>query len=317
MVGSSTRVFYSHLVRFPDGAHHSMKEDTMRAVIAIVALCSLVVAGCSNQEKEEALQKQLALVQSDKDATQKLLSERDLYLEGVMKEINDIYTDLEKARMKEGTITRKAQGVESKQANLDSRKQLLDNIQDIGSALKDNRKRIGDLQARVRTLGVRIAALDTLIVNLKNTLEEREQAIAQLQGRVQGLEQTVAEKTATIAQKENQLNEQRRKLNTVYYVAGSRAELEEKGIISEEGGFLWGLLGSTTVMSAGPDPAEFTALDKSKDNSIHIAGKIGEILPHRQDELFATSAAGESESDLKILEPDKFWRNQYLVVVLD
>jgi predicted nucleic acid-binding Zn-ribbon protein len=296
---------------------HNSKEDGMKAVTTIVVLCLVLVAGCSNKEREEALQNQLAQVQNDRDATQKLLNERDLYMEGVMKEINDIYADLEKARVKEGTLSRKAQGAESKQVALDSRKQLLDNIQDIGNALKDNRRRISDLQARVRTLGVRIASLDTLIVNLKNTLAEREQAIAQLQGQVQGLEKTVADKTATIADRDNQINDQRRKMNTVFYIAGSRAELEEKGIISEEGGFLWGLLGSTTVMSAGPDPAVFTALDKSKDNAIHIDGKIDEILPHRQTDLFATSDTGETGTDLKILEPDKFWRNQYLVVVLD
>ena len=297
---------------------YTIKEDTMRAVIAIVALCSVLVIGCSDKEKEAALQQQLSQATSDRESVQKLLSERDLYLEGVMKEINSIYTDLETARTKEGTLTQRAQGVEAKQPSLDSRKQLLDNIQDIGTALKDNRKRIGDLRARVKSLGMKIAGLDTLILNLQNTLVQREQAIAQLQGKVQGLEVTVAEKTATIADKENQLNEQKRRMNTVFYISGSRAELKEKGIITDEGGFLWGLLGSTTVMASTADPNEFTALDKTKDHTIHIDGKIGEILPHRKTELFATSPIDEQKgSDLKILEPDKFWRDQYLVVVLD
>ena len=291
----------------------------MRSLITIIVLCSLLVVGCSNKEKEEALQNQLAQAQVDKESVQKLLSERDLYLEGVMKEINDIYADVEKARVKEGKIAQKAQGVEaSKQtSNLDSRKQLLDNIQDIGTALKDSRTRVANLQARVRSLGVKIAALDTLIVNLKNTIVEREQAIAQLEGRVQGLEVTVAEKSAQIAEKDNQLSEQKRKMNTVFYIAGTRAELEEKGIIDEEGGFLWGLLGSTTIMSPAANANEFTALDKTKDSMIHLNGEIDEILPHRQADLFAMTTEEEAGSDLKILEPDKFWRDQYLVVVLD
>lgn len=289
----------------------------MRTFIAVLALCSLMLVGCSDKEKETALQSQIAQAQGDRESVQKLLSERDLYLESVMKEINDIYTDLEKSRMKEGTLSRRTQGVEAKQANLDSRKQLLDNIQDIGTALKSNRKRIGDLQVRMKELGVRIAGLDTLIVNLKNTLLEREQAIAQLEGRVQGLEQTVAEKTAVIADKENQITEQKRKMNTVFYIAGSRAELEEKGIIAEEGGFLWGLLGSTTVMSTDLDPASFKSMDKRTEQTIHIEGKIAEILPRRKTDLFATSTPDEKGLDLKILEPEKFWRDQYLVVVLD
>jgi len=297
----------------------TIEEVAMRSFIAIVALCSLVVVGCADKEKEEALQKQLAQAQSDRESAQKLLNERDLYLEGVMKEINDIYSDVEKARMKEGTITRKTQGAEAAKAtsNLDSRKQLLDNIQDIGTTLKDSRTRVANLQARVKSLGVRIAALDTLIISLKNTIAEREESIALLQGRVQGLEVTVAEKTATIAERDNQIAEQTRKMNRVFYIAGTRKELREKGIIGEEGGFLWGLLGSTTVVTPKADPQYFTTLDKMKDNTIHIDGEIDEILPHRESNLFATTVEQNAGSDLKILEPDKFWRDQYLVVVLD
>ena len=289
----------------------------MKTTIAIVALCSLLVVGCSDKAKEEALQQQLSQVQSDRESVQKLLTERDAYLEGVMKEINDIYTDLEKSRVKEGTLTRRAQGVEAKQVNLDSRKQLLDNIQDVGAALKDSRTRISNLQARVRSLGVKIAGLDTLIVNLRNTISEREQAIAQLQGKVQCLELTVAEKIATIAEKDNKLTEQTQMLNKVFYIVGTRDELEAKGVIDEEGGFLWGLLGSTTVMAPTADPTVFTPLDRTKDQTIHVAGTVDEILPRRNAELFATTAPDESGSDLQILEPNKFWRDQYLVVVLN
>jgi predicted nucleic acid-binding Zn-ribbon protein len=289
----------------------------MRTFLVVVALSALLI-GCADREKEEALQKELSQAQSDRESVQKLLSERDVYLEGVMKEINDIYTDLEKARIKEGKLAQKTQGAEgAKQtANLDSRKQLLDNIQDIGTALKDNRRRIGDLQSKVRSLDHQIAGLDTLISNLKNTLADREVAIAQLQVRVQGLEVTVAEKTATIADRDNQLNDQKRRMNMVYYVSGTREQLQQKGIITEEGGFLWGLLGSTTVLANDPDQTAFTALDRSKDQTIRIEGKIADILPHRKTDYFAT-VKDEKGADLKILEPEKFWRDQYLVVVLD
>jgi len=289
----------------------------MSTIFAIVALCSFLVVGCSDKEKEEALLNQISHAHNDRESVQKLLSERDAYLEGVMKEINDIYTDLEKSRMKEGTLTRRAQGVEAKQASLDSRQQLLENIQDIGTALKDSRKRISNLQARVRSLGVKIAGLDTLMVNLRNTISEREQSIAQLQGKVQGLELTVSEKIATIAEQDNKLTEQKQQLNRVFYIAGTRDELEEKGIIDDEGGFLWGLLGSTTVMAPTADPTVFTPLDRTKDQTIHVTGTVDEILPRRNAELFAMSTTEENGSDLQILEPEKFWRDQYLVVVLD
>ena len=114
-----------------------------------------------------------------------------------------------------------------------------------------------------------------------------------------------------------ELERQRRMLGTAYYMAAPREELEEKGIITEEGGFLWGLLGSTTVMSSGFDPASFTALDKTSEQTIRIPGHVAEILPRRNADLFAVSETDENGTELKILQPEKFWQDKYLVVVLD
>jgi peptidoglycan hydrolase CwlO-like protein len=291
----------------------------MKTLFGVAIVVALAMVGCADKQKEQALQEQISKLEQERTSAQNLLSARDAYLEGVMKEINTIYADLERARVKEGTLIRKSATAEgaTKGENLDTRKQLLDNITDIGTALKENRKRIANLQARLKENQGEIASLQSLIENLKSSLLEREQSIAQLQARVQGLEVTLLEKTATLAEKETQLENQNRRMNTVYYVAATREELEEKGIIKEEGGFLWGLLGSTTVMESGVSAADFTPLDRTKEQTLQISGKIAEILPHRNQDLFAMSEVGENGSELKILRPEKFWQDNYLVVVLD
>ena len=63
---------------------------------------------------------------------------------------------------------------------------------------------------------------------------------------------------------------------------GTKEELKKKGIITDEGGFLWGLLGSTTIMSSGVDQSVFTPLDKNIDQTLHVPGTIDEILPAPQ-----------------------------------
>jgi hypothetical protein len=70
-------------------------------------------------------------------------------------------------------------------------------------------------------------------------------------------------------------------------------------------------------MSSGVDQSVFTALDKTKDQTLHVPGTIDEILPRRSADYFAASSVEENSSDLKILRPDKFWQDNYLVVVLD
>jgi hypothetical protein len=155
------------------------------------------------------------------------------------------------------------------------------------------------------------------VENLQATLLEREQSITRLQAQIAGLETTINNKTRELAEKDMELEHQRRMLGTGYYVAAPREELEEKGIITEEGGFLWGLLGSTTVMSSGIDPTTFTAMDKTREQTIRIQGHVAEILPRRNADLFAVSETEDNGTELKILQPEKFWQDKYLVVVLD
>ncbi len=290
----------------------------MSTRVIVVAVLIALVAGCN--DKSDELQKQLAQAQNDQASAHQLLSERDKYIEEVMASVNGIYKDLEESRVKEGRLLKQSKGAEwnAQAANLDTRQKLLSDLSDIGSVLKENRKRIGSLQARMKKFNMQIASLDSLVANLRSSLQEREQSIAMLETKVQGLETSVAEKTKVIQDHELTIDDQQHKLNTAFYVVGTRDELKKKGIITDEGGFLWGLLGSTTIMANDVDPTEFTPIDKTKDQTIHVKGKIEEILPRRKDSAFATAETdGDNSSDLTIMSPDKFWQSNYLVIVVD
>ena len=291
----------------------------MKSRLALIALCTLAVIGCNNKEKEEELQKQLSTIQSEHATLQQDLADRDKYFEEVMHTVNEVYTDLERARVKEGKLSERAGGGEmpAQITDASSRQKLLQNIGDIGSALKENRKKIARLETQAKSFKGEIAGLNKLIDNLKQSLKEREESIAQLEGKVQGLETTVSEKTKVITEKEAQIDDQQKKLSTAYFIVGTRKELKQKGVITDEGGFLWGLLGSTTVMASGVDPTLFTSIDKSKEQAISVQGKIDEILPHRNEEFFATAQPVENNSVLSIVRPEGFWQDNYLVIVLD
>jgi len=290
----------------------------MKTLLALVALVTVLVMGCSN--KEEELQQQLSKSQSEQTTLQQSIAERDKSIEEVMKAINEVYADLEKARSKEAKLVERAGGneVSPQITNAATRQVLMQNIAEIGSALKENRKKIGALQARTKSLAGQLAGLNTLVANLKQSLLEREQSIALLEGKIQGLETTVAEKTKAIAEKENVIEEQKLMMKKAFYVIGTRKELEEKGIITDEGGFLWGLLGSTTIMASGVDQSVFTPIDRTVDGTIQVNGTIDEILPRRNEEFFASTTQPEGDhSSLKIVRPEKFWQDNYLVIVVD
>ena len=290
----------------------------MKSRWLLFMFCCLLILGCNNT-KEQQLQQQVAQLESEHASLQQSLADRDKYFEEVMHSINDVYADLEKARVKEGQLKQQAGSAEgpAQIKNADSREQLLANIGEIGTTLKASRKKIADLQARVRSMRGELKSLNKLVESLKQSLQEREQSIAMLQSRVQGLEATVAENTRAIAEKDGVIDQQKRAMSTAYMIVGTRKELKEKGVIADEGGFLWGLLGSTTVMASGVDRSLFTPVDKIKDQTLSVRGTIDEVIPHRSEDVFATAHPVENGSVLTIVQPDKFWQDNYLVIVVD
>ncbi len=288
----------------------------MKIRLAVFATSLLILIGCNNKEPE--LQKQVAQLESERKTLQQNIAEREKFMSEVMQAVNDVYKDVEAARVREAKLVQRAGGPEGagKVTNTDTRKELLDNIGEIGSTLKENQKKIANLQVKAKKLGTEIAGLNQVIENLKQTIAEREQSIAALEARVSGLESSVAEKTQLLTEREATISQQQKALNTAYYIVGTRSELKKKGIIGDEGGFLWGLLGSTTVLGNDIDKSHFTAIDLTKDEAIQVEGEIDELIPARKQEFFALGQ-NENKSELTIKNPSKFWQEKYLVIVLN
>lgn len=285
----------------------------------LLAVCfALLLLGC-NKDREEQLEQQIAQLDSEHTSLQQTLADRDKFFEEVIHSINDVYADLEQARVKEGKLTAHAEtkDMPAQIGNALTRQQLLANIGEIGTSLKANRRKIIDLQSKVKSFRGEVASLTKMVENLKQTLQEREQSVAALETRVQGLEATVAEKTKAISEKDQIIDQQHKSMSTGYMIVGTRKELEEKGIIANEGGFLWGLLGSTTVIATGADRSLFTPIDKTKEQTVSVQGRIDEVLPHRSEDVFATAEPVNNSTVLTIVQPDKFWQDNYLVIVVD
>ena len=66
----------------------------MKRWIVPVVLLAVMVAGCSNKEKEEELQKKITQLQREQATLQQSITERDTYVGEVIKAINEVRSDL-------------------------------------------------------------------------------------------------------------------------------------------------------------------------------------------------------------------------------
>ncbi len=203
-----------------------------------------------------------------------------------------------------------------KVSNADVRQRVKDQISMIGNELNDNRTKLNELQRKLKTYKTQFAGLNSMVNNLKQTLEEREKTLADLTLQVKDLQQQVADKVQMVAVRDSTIGVQQKFINTAYYAIGTRDELEKRGIIRKEGGFPFGWFGSTTILESGFDPSTFKPIDKTIGSTIEVTGKIDEILPKRNMMLYQETPDNENHSTtLKIVEPDKFWQDKYLVII--
>jgi hypothetical protein len=291
----------------------NMGRKHMRTRYGIVAAIVLLLTGCNQSELEN----------KNKDL-QSQLDAKDKYIEEVTAAINEIHNQLESTWAMENKVIQQSSAKEGSKApsQLQVKQQILSRISDIDSILAANRKKLANLQNKLKSAAVQYAGLQKMVDDLKTTLEEREKTLADLQARVKMLETEVSEKTKVIAAREatiddqvKELNDRTLQMNTVHYVIGKRDDLKNQGIIANEGGVLWGLFGTTTVIGGNFKSEAFQKMDKTKESQIDVPGKIDELVPKRDAGSYSIEESSNGHSLLKILDADKFWKLNRVVIV--
>ncbi len=285
----------------------------MRSVFVFFIVSGLIVAGCNDRSNE------VAQLGTDLQKAKDDLAQRDKYIDDITRSINEIYGTLEQARATEGQLQSHAVSAEVgiQRTSQEARDMIFHQVSAVETRLREGREKIAQLEKRVKNYKSQFNGLNKMVASLKKQLQEREQSMADLQVRLTSLEEEVTMKNATIAVKEMTIASKEKSLNTVYYIVGTRDELREKGIITEEGGFLWGLLGSTTVLADQVDEKLFTPIDKSIEKIIPIRKGIKEVLPRRNAESYASAEISENQADFRIIDPSRFWQQRYAVIVVE
>lgn len=288
-----------------------MKHATF-IIIAVTAVMALFAWGCRDKEMEQ----QVATLQQQNREASSDLSKQDAYIDEVVASINQVYEDIEMTRSKEKNLLSESKGFEggAKLTKEEVRSRLNDRIAAIRTTLKDNSEKIAEIQRKLNQSRKQYTGIQAMVDNLKKSIEEREQSIAVLQTRVASLEGEVAEKSTMVSVRDSVIGERDREIATVYYIIGTKRELEQKGIIKDEGGFL--SIGETTVLASGLDRSLFTPVDRT-NRIFHVDGKIDEILPARSPQFYKQEKVGTEESLLTVADADRFWQDRYLVILVD
>jgi hypothetical protein len=189
--------------------------------------------------------------------------------------------------------------------------------------------RVNESDAKLRTSARQIRTLTHLSDSLRATLES---TVTNLQATITTQQEQIAMLTATVdtlrgqnvALTDTVANMSARE-NTVYFVVGTRDQLKQKGLITEEGGarVLWVLWKTgTTLQSARElDPAQFTPVNKRLLTEIPLPHATGRYrILSRQDQSYLATQRDDNGHftgpTLRIDSPEDFWRNSKFLIIL-
>lgn len=293
---------------------------TQNVIIGVLVLLIAALAITGGVYFKDYEQKQATMLKLEQDRGNSLaikLFERDSLVNDYVETLSQIEKDLMMIKEKENLLDVQAQDPELAK---DAKVKITEDIQLIYSLIEQNKKKVADLSRKLKNSGVEIAALNEKVRYLSSVIEERDSSmlvlneeltkkdvlIADLNGKMGELENVVTQQEGVIAEQVNEINK-------AYFTAGNFRDLEEKGIIAKDGGFL-GLGKSKTLQNAFSNEY-FERIDITETKSIPVNAKKAELITEHPEGSYEWVEENELIANLVINDPKEFWKiSKYAVL---
>lgn len=289
----------------------------MKKIIPLlfVALIALQSTSCTEKYKKE-----IERLQAINDSLENKGSEKDNVTMTYVKAFNEIQRNLDEIKMKEKLITQVSE-LDPEQRK-SKEEEINNDISAIYELLLKNKQIVDDLRRQLKGAGKKRAELEQMIASLNGQIESKDAEISQLktdlankQLVIRHLEKNLAAMETVNLEKEAVISQQVIEKNTVYYIIGTRKNLEEQNIVTKEGGFIG--LGKSRKVSEDFDKSLFTMADQRDLKALPVFSRKARLLTIHPAASY--QFLGEKSIDsLKILHSDDFWSaSRYLVVMID
>lgn len=292
----------------------------MKKSILLLATISVFTVGCNqhNDEEYNTLDKAKLTAESLTKEQAAVLIEKDSVVSNFLTSFEEIQSNLEQIKQKEGIITVSRSGnAESVTNNKD---QIIQDINSINELMQKNKERLSGLQSKLKNANFKNSALEKLVERLTNDIKAKDEQIAQLQEQLANGNEAFKDllgqydkKTEDLDKATNNLNNTTNKLQTAYYAYGTSKELKENGVISKEGGFIG--LGKSEKLAKDFNKKYFTKVDIKSTKMIALNCKKAKLLTVHPSNSYKLIEKDKKVEDIEITDEEEFWSTtKYLVI---
>jgi phage shock protein A len=297
----------------------NLKFIPMKQLIIGILFFSFLIS-CNNGNDVERLK-------AERDSLLRLTNEKDNAINDFMQSFNEIESNLETIKQKENIISLKTGGdIELDQAAKDK---INDDIFAIYELMKKNKDELNALKSKLRKANIKSSEFEKMIARMTEQLKAKDEEIntlkndlARLNIDIENLNIRIAELNSQMdtlitsnQEKEEILKMQEQKLNTAYFVFGTKKELKQNHIITSEGGFIG--IGKMQKLMDDFNKDYFKTIDIRTTTSIPLMAKKAKLVTSHPANSYYF--AGDDQIDsLVIKNPEKFWSvSKYLVIMIN
>jgi uncharacterized protein (DUF3084 family) len=293
---------------------------TQRVIIWGLSTLILVLAIAGSVFFTDYQKKQTNMLNLEQERSNSLvmkLHQRDSLVNEYVETFNQIEKDLMLIKEKENLLN-----VETADPELAKTKkvQLSEDIQLIYSLIEENKKKVADLSRKLKNSGVEIAALNEKVKYLAGVIEERDSSMLALNQELEARDIVIADLNGKMGELETVvetqkgvIDEQIAELNKAFLATGSFKDLEEKGIVVKDGGFLG--LGKTKTLHNVESNENFDKIDITTTKTITVNAKKAQLITEHPEGSYEWVEENDLIAYMVINDPREFWKvSKYAVL---
>ncbi|HLP13982.1 MAG TPA: hypothetical protein VK177_18765 [Flavobacteriales bacterium] len=245
------------------------------------------------------------------------IHEKDSVIKEVFTSMDEIEEEINVVKLQENISTITTTDAELTTAQKEKIKQ---DIRVLGDLLAENKTRISELKNTIAKYKGGEKQYNDKIKNLEHTLALREEAVLGYQSLIAQLDKDVKTLSFKVDSLKNEnrikadnLYAQDRKINTAWYIKGTKRELKDYGAVTPTGGLLG--LGRTMSVNAGMSNSNLHEINILETTSIPVNSTKARVLSSHPENSYNFVKEGKNITSLEILDPVEFWKSsKYLVL---
>jgi hypothetical protein len=191
----------------------------------------------------------------------------------------------------------------------------------INALMEQNAAQMKELDKKLKGSNLRIGEFNRMIARLNKEVQGKNTELQQLNMELGRMNEKILQLQITLdtlgmgnERQADQIAAQTASLRTAYYLVGKIADLKEMKVIDKNGGVLG--MGKSAQLNPDFDPAKFTKIDYTQVLSIPVFSAKAKIVTSHPGESYELDKEGNEYTNLRIIQPEKFWSaSKFLVII--